>query len=60
MCNKLELNSNLHDGEYFNITDFIEASGKVIIKYFLTNDLMPSSSSTTSICAINLSIYNFT
>ena len=29
-------------------------------KYFFTNDLIPSSSSTTSICAINLSINNFT
>ena len=29
-------------------------------KYFLTKDLIPSSSSTTKICAINLSIYNFT
>ena len=26
-------------------------------KYFLTNDLIPSSSSTTNICAIKLSIY---
>ena len=29
-------------------------------KYFLTKDLIPSSSSITKICALNLSIYNFT
>ena len=53
----------------FIILTFSEASSALLavvtkklfsFKYFFTKDLIPSSSSTIKICAINLFIYNFT